>query len=361
VTGREPFRLPGLASRPTIAALTASALVFGACLLGSFPLPAIRSVAQAPTLAAAPVAIDIDTQPIATFDIRDRSRRQFGLLEFRGGLVLRSSYKNFGGLSAIRVAADGAHFISLSDKGWWFRGRIVYAGTRPDAIADAEMAPILGADGLPLIDRGWFDTESIAEDGGTLYVGIERVHQIVRFNYGKDGLLARGQPIVVPPGLRSLPANKGLEALVFAPKGSALPGTLIAISERGLDRAGNILAFLIGGASPGTFTVKRIASYDISDAALLPGGDLLILERKFSWTAGLFVRMRRIALAEIKPGALVDGPVLFEADLGYEIDNMEGLSVHRSASGEIVLTLVSDDNFSVLQRTLLLQFTLAEP
>jgi hypothetical protein len=361
VTGRAPLRLSGLASRPTIAALTASALVVGACLLGSFPLVAVRSAAQAPTLAAAPIAIDVDAQPIATFDIRDRSRRQFGLLEFRGGLVLRSSYKNFGGLSAIRVAADGAHFISLSDKGWWFRGRIVYAGARPDAIADAEMAPILGADGRPLIDRGWFDTESIAEDGGTLYVGLERVHQIVRFNYGKDGLLARGQPIVVPPGLRALPSNKGLESLVFAPKGSALPGTLIAISERALDRVGNILAFLIGGASPGTFTVKRSASYDISDAALLPGGDLLILERKFSWTSGLFVRMRRIALAEVKPGALVDGPILFEADLGYEIDNMEGLSVHRSASGEIVLTLVSDDNFSVLQRTLLLQFTLAEP
>ena len=110
-------------------------------------------------------------------------------------------------------------------------------------------------------------------------------------------------------------------------------GTLIALSERGLDKAGNILAFLIGGPSPGGFTVKRSASYDISDAALLPGGDLLVLERKFSWTGGLTVRMRRIALADIKPGALVDGPALFEADLGYEIDNMEGLSVHRGPGG----------------------------
>jgi hypothetical protein len=57
----------------------------------------------------------------------------------------------------------------------------------------------------------------------------------------------------------------------------------------------------------------------------------------------------------------VDGPVLLEADLGYEIDNMEGLSVHRNAGGETVLTLISDDNFLPFQRTLLLQFTLAEP
>jgi hypothetical protein len=319
---------------------------------------------QMPMAAEPPVAIEVTAQPITAFDIGDSSRRQFGLLEFRGGLVLRSPYKHFGGISAIRVASNGAQFIALSDKGWWLRGRIVYEGARPSAITDAEMAPILGADGRPLADRGWYDTESIADDGGTLYVGIERVHQILRFNYGRDGLLARGEPIALPPGMRSLPGNKGLEALVFVPKGAgdkALAGTLIAISERGLDNAGNIMGFLVGGRSPGTFTVKRSASFDVSDAALLPGGDLLLLERKFSWTGGLSVRLRRVALAGIKPGALVDGAILFEADLGYEIDNMEGLCVHRSTSGETVLTLISDDNFSIIQRTLLLQFTLVEP
>jgi hypothetical protein len=149
--------------------------------------------------------------------------------------------------------------------------------------------------------------------------------------------------------------------LVFVPKGLPLAGTLIAISERGLDKAGNIRGFLIGGASPGDFAVTRSSNYDVTDAALLPGGDVLLLERRFSWSSGLAVRMRRIPLGEIKPGAVVDGPVLFDVDLGYEIDNMEGLSVHRSAGGEVVLTLISDDNFSALQRTLLLQFTLAEP
>jgi len=335
-----------------------------AALVASLVLAADLGAAQTVSSAEPPRAIDVQAQPLAAFDVRDPSRRQFGLLEFQGGLVLRSSSRHFGGVSAIRVAADGAHFIALTDKGWWWRGRIVYSDARPVGIADSEMAPILGADGRPLAARGWFDTESIAEDGGTLYVGIERVHQIVRFNYGKDGLLARGQPIAVPPALRSLPANKGLEALVFVPKGAkepALAGALIAISERGLDKAGNIVAFVIGGPSPGGFAVRRSESYDISDAALLPGGDLLLLERKFSWLSGLAIRIRRVALGEIKPGALVDGPTLFEADLGYEIDNMEGLSVHRNAEGEIVLTLVSDDNFSMIQRTLLLQFTLAEP
>jgi len=62
----------------------------------------------------------------------------------------------------------------------------------------------------------------------------------------------------------------------------------------------------------------------------------------------------------IAPNALVDGAVIFQADLGQEIDNMEGIDAHVTADGETVLTLVSDDNFSPLQRTLLLQFTLVE-
>src|SRR5258708_4167666 len=236
--------------RPT-APIAASALL----------LALVAGDAQVSPSAAPPVAIEVHSESITAFDIRDTSLRQFGLLEFRGGLVLRSSYQHFGGISAIRVAPDGAHFIALTDKGWWFRGRIVYEGTRPSGIADAEMAPILGADGRPLAARGWYDTESIAEDGGNLYVGIERVHQIVRFNYGKEGLFARGRPIALPPGLRSLPPNRGIEALVFVPKGLPLAGTLIAISERGLDKAGNITGFLIGGPSPGNFALKRSSTY----------------------------------------------------------------------------------------------------
>ncbi len=315
---------------------------------------------SAPALAQSPQPshIEIRAQPIVSFDNRDKELRRFGKLEFRGGLILTSSAREFGSLSAIRVEPDGGRFIAVTDKGFWLRGRIVYAGSRPAGIADAEIAPMLDANGKPLAARGWFDTEALAEDGGALYVGIERVHRIVKFDYAKDGLRARGVPIPVPAEIASLPWNKGIEALVFVPKGLPLAGTLIAFSERGLDSTGNLKAFLIGGPAPGTFYVRRSDEFDISDAALLPQGDLLVLERRFSWLRGLAVRIRRIALTQIKPGAIVDGPILFFADLGQEVDNMEGISVHRTASGETVLTLVSDDNFSPLQRTILLQFTL---
>jgi hypothetical protein len=65
-----------------------------------------------------------------------------------------------------------------------------------------------------------------------------------------------------------------------------------------------------------------------------------------------------VPLAALKPGALADGRQLIFVDMGAQIDNMEGLSVHRATDGALVLTVVSDDNFSPLQRTLLLQFTL---
>ena len=156
------------------------------------------------------------------------------------------------------------------------------------------------------------------------------------------------------PGRRA----DGLEALVFVPKGMPLAGTLIAISERGLDASGNLIAFLVGGPSPGQFAVRRTESFDVSDAVLLASGDLLILERKFSLLAGVGIRIRRIPLTSVMPGAVVDGPAIFNADLGQEIDNMEGIDVHVTEEGDTVLTMVSDDNFSLIQRTLLLQFTL---
>jgi hypothetical protein len=160
--------------------------------------------------------------------------------------------------------------------------------------------------------------------------------------------------------MRKLPNNKGVEALVMVPKGLPLAGTLIAISERGLDSAGDIIGFLIGGPQPGDFAVRRTDDFDISDAVILRSGDLLILERKFSWLSGVGIRVRRIALTSLVRGATVDGPTIFEADLGNEIDNMEGIDAHVTPDGDTVLTIVSDDNFSKIQRTLLLQFTLAE-
>jgi hypothetical protein len=307
-----------------------------------------------------PVSIEVNARPIASFDPRDRSHVRFGALQYRSGLVLTSSFRGFGGLSGLRLDARGERFISFSDKGSWFTGRIVYQGREMTGLADVEAAPMMGADGKPITACGWFDSESIALDGSFVYIGLERVNQVLRFDFSKGFTRALGEVVAMPPAVRKLPFNKGLEALVFVPKGLPLAGTLIAMSERGIDASGNLIAFLVGGPTPGQFSVRRTNDYDISDATLLPSGDLLVLERKFSLLSGIGIRIRRIGLSSLAPGAVVDGPSIFDADLGQEIDNMEGIDSHVTPEGDTVLTLISDDNFSLIQRTLLLQFTLVE-
>ena len=71
------------------------------------------------------------------------------------------------------------------------------------------------------------------------------------------------------------------------------------------------------------------------------------------------MRIRGIAADTVVAGAVLDGEVLIEAGFAQAIDNMEGMAVDTDAGGT-VLTLMSDDNRSFLQRTLLLRFRLAE-
>ncbi|MBR0725916.1 esterase-like activity of phytase family protein [Bradyrhizobium manausense] len=321
--------------------------------------------AQAEHAVTEAVGIEVNARQIPFFEPRDRARVRFGQLAYRSGLVLTSPHRGFGGLSGLRFLDDkGERFLALSDQGSWFTGAIRYANGKMAGLDDVEAAPMLNSEGRPITEkRLWYDTESLARDGSLVYVGLERVNQIMRFDFARGGTRARGEVVPTPPALRKLPYNKGLEALVFVPKGmkgQPLAGTLIAMAEGGFDADGNLIGFLIGGPMPGQFSIKRTDKQYISDAVLLPSGELLILERKFSWFTGINIRIRSLPLKGIAPGALVDGPVLFEADLGHEIDNMEGIDAHVTAEGETVLTLVSDDNFSMLQRTLLLQFTLVE-
>jgi hypothetical protein len=306
-----------------------------------------------------PTRIEVSATPIASFEPADPTRIRFGALEFRGGLVLSSKYKAFGGFSELHIEPDGSHFISASDRGVWLRGRIVYRDGKPTGIADAEMAPMLGPDGKPLMARNWFDSESLTYRDGMLYVGFERVEKIVRFNYHRDGLAARGEPIPVPPDFKTLQNNQSLECLAAPPKGSPLSDKLIVVTEQSLDEAGNMRSFLLDGDDAARFSVKRHDDFDVSDCVAMPPNDLLLLERRFALLhGGLSMRIRRVPLSDIKPGAVVDGTKLIEADLGYQIDNMEGIGLHRNASGETIVTLISDDNFLPFQRTLLLQFAL---
>jgi hypothetical protein len=129
-------------------------------LAGATTLSAWPAAAQ-----DAPVAISVNARRIESFNPRDPSQTRFGALEFRGGLVLTSSFRGFGGLSGFRLDRAGETFLALSDKGRWFSGRLVYDRGRLAGLADVTSAPMLGHDGRKITQRGWFDTESLARDG----------------------------------------------------------------------------------------------------------------------------------------------------------------------------------------------------
>ena len=153
---------------------------------------------------------------------------------------------------------------------------------------------------------------------------------------------------------------KGFEAVAMIRSGRH-KGAIVAFAERLHDRNGHHAAWILSGEQAKQFSLTDIAGFDPTDAVGLANGDLILLERRFRWTEGIKMRIRRIRAGEIAPGAVIKGEVLIEANMAQEIDNMEAISAHRARDGSTVLTLMSDDNFNgFLQRTLLLQFRLED-
>ncbi|BCB18291.1 esterase-like activity of phytase family protein [Bosea sp. ANAM02] len=319
--------------------------------LGALALP---GAAQAIEQTRFPVGVT--ARPIAAFEPRRPDQRRFGALQFRGGLVLSSGHTRFGGFSGLARLNGGRDLVAVSDRGYWLTAKVAYHDGKLSGLDEVEMAAILGGSGRPLARSGLYDTESLCIHDGAAYVGIERKHEIARFDWARDGVEARARPVPLPRELKRLPSNRGLEALGVMPAG-ALKGALVAIAERSGKADEPTLGAILGGPQPGLFRLARHDGYDITDLAFLPSGDMLVLERWYQPLRGVGMRIRRIAGRDIRPGALVDGQRLIEADMGYEIDNMEGLSVHQE-EGRTILTLISDDNFSFLQRTVLLEFEL---
>lgn len=307
-------------------------------------------------------AVTVEAQAFSGFSVFDSAKKQFGKLTFLGGLELRASDPEFGGISSALIDADGKGFVAISDHAHWIMGRFTAQGDVLTGVEQVRIAPMIAPNGRRMKDMRYFDSESLTRMGRHYYVGVERTHDIFRFDAVNGRPSGRGALIEVPKAMKGLNGNQGIEALGVMPPPSPFAGALIAIAERAprTSSTDDIPGWLIGGKVPGEFRVKRIGSFDITDLGFLPGGDLLVMERRFTPFFGLGFRIRRIALANIKPGALLDGEVLIEADLSQQIDNMEALMIHRGESGKIILTLMSDDNFSLLQRNLVLRFAMDE-
>lgn len=326
-----------------------SALLVSACFSSSFvkPLYAADNIA-------------IKSFPIAQFKVGS-DQADFGSFRFMGGLELTSENDLVGAMSGIRFFANRQDFIGVTDTGLWYKGQLLRdQNDSPSAVTDFQMAPIQNKNGMSSGSKWEFDAEGIALKGDKVFVSFERLARIDGFPL--DGVFTSAATETVPV---QIPAsefrrNGGLEALATAPIDSPLKGALLAFSESSVDRNGNLFAAITDGPMAGVFAVKRDAPFNITDADFLPNGDLLLLERRFNIATGIGMRIRKIKGADIKVGALVDGEVLLDAGSGFQIDNMEGMSVTKDEAGQVYVTLISDDNHSFLQRNLLLEFKLIE-
>ncbi|TSJ63948.1 hypothetical protein FO470_01205 [Starkeya sp. 3C] len=344
---------PGTApSRPLAAALLL-------LCLAPLPVQAQSDAAVAPSAAPSAARIEIAATPIERLEAGGGTR--FGALEFRGGLVLSSAAADFGGLSGLVVDPDGAGFVAVTDRGFWLSGRIRSEGDRPTGIADARLARLRAAGGGTLAGRRRGDAESLARTKAGYLVGIERRQELWLFP-GDDPLTSAGRRLLADPALATLGGNQGPEALLAPPDGT--PSAIVVIGEESPDDAGILPGFLfapLGKPVPaGRFSIRRSDDFAATDAALADDGTVYLLERRFDFLRGVAMRIRRFPLSEIRPGARVEGEVVITANRLAAIDNMEGLALHRNAAGELILTLVSDDNFSALQRTLLLRFAVVD-
>jgi hypothetical protein len=315
--------------------------------LTGFALTALLAVAAS----AEPLAVNV--QPIDDFGAIGGTE---GALEFLGGVDVSSQDSLFGGFSGIDMI-DTDTALLIGDSGTYARAHLVHEGGRLVGLADTEFGSIF-PDGSVSKEAG--DAEDMALDPTDRSRGVivreRQANALLTFDLVDAGP-ANFAPREVGAPNRVLRSNKGLESVAYAPPASPLAGEIIAIAEANPRGQTDIPGWIAG---KGSFTIARRDDFDVSSARFLPNGDLILLERRYSPAWGIAMRLRRIPGETVKIGARLDGEILLDAGMTSQIDNMEGLAVSQDDSGRTILTIVSDDNFSILQRTLILQFALVD-
>lgn len=285
--------------------------------------------------------------------LADPSLRRVGALTYLGGIRLASRDPAFGGFSSLAI--DGKRFTLLSDGGLIFRFEMG-ADLRPRDFGFGALPDGPGT--------GWSkeqrDSESLAVDpvSGTAWVGFERANAIGRYSRG----LARSEAARAPAEMRRWPLNAGAEALVrlrdgrflvFAEDRSAPGGGTEALrfDRDPTDRR----------ARAERFAYRAPAGYRPTDAAELPDGRLLVLNRAISLAGGFTAKLVVVDARAIREGARIDGREI--ASFAYPIvhDNFEGVAITRAGTATIVWLLSDDNSPTWFQRTLLLKFRLELP
>lgn len=313
------------------------------------------SVDALPKAAPSSVAIDVSSEFIEHLGRFSSGRTMYGLLEWLGGLSLSSDEPTFGGFSGLAFV-DPDHFLAISDRGSVLSARLVREGGRLTALADTSMGPLPGI-GLEL-PRWCRDAEGLALKDDEAFVSFEGETRVIRYRLKGNELTRLEGPLPLSQEIDAAnQANRGLEAIATIPDGSPYAGGFVILSEK--PRNGRILGWIIGSGPIKTFSLPQSGELLAADADFTAQGDLIILERNFSILSGLVVQMRRVRAEDFRAGSIAHIDLLFRANLGDGMDNMEALDIQPMGDeGDSLVSLMSDDNFSFIQSTLLLQFRL---
>lgn len=279
-----------------------------------------------------------------------------GRLIYRGGVELTSDDSHFGGFSGLSVSPDGRGLLAISDRAQWLAAGLVYDNKgRLAGLANARMAPLTGSDGA-VISGADADSEGLALADGEALVSFERKPRVDAYKISADGVLhfdARRLDLGDVPALRN---NQSLESVA-----QLSDGRLIVVAEGGAggddpSRTG----WIANGDELSTFTYKPAPDFNVADAHAGPDGAVYFLERAYSKLLGVRIRVTATTEAALKSGANVTGVNIAELGALYAIDNFEGLATRKDILGRTFLYLISDDNFSDRQKTLLLMFELTD-
>ena len=283
-------------------------------------------------------------------DLTDPGVRRVGALTYLGGIRLASRDPAFGGFSALAIAGD--RFTLLSDGGLIFRFAMG-PDLRPRDFGFGALPDGPGT--------GWSkeqrDSESLAVDPatGAAWVGFERANAIGRYAPG----LTRSEAARAPAEMRRWPLNAGAEALVRLRDGRFL----VFAEDRSAKGGGTEALRFDRDPTDPQVRVERFAyhappGYRPTDAAELPDGRLLVLNRAITLADGFTATLAMVDAAPIREGARIGGREI--ARFAYPIahDNFEGVAITREG-GATIVWLLSDDNAPTwFQRTLLLKFRL---
>lgn len=307
--------------------------------------------------------ITVTSVPVTKFKSAALGEQVEGVI-WRGGILMQSESEKFGGLSGLAFTTPEQKLAFVSDTGWFISGQLLYDDAlSPLELIGVEVDAINNSKGVPLPRAFARDAEAmtpITRNGeiAAVRVGFENLTRVADFELrdGRPGGAAR--EVAIPDWLTSLRTNESLEAICIASPASPVAGSTMLITEGDETPDGNIAAYMRGNRDRGAFSIVKASGLNPTDCAFLPDGDMLLLERG-AGLLGFVMQVRRIAAAEVRPGAAIEGEVILTAS-GGSIDNMEGIAVHTAPDGETRFTIVSDDNFNDWERTLLLEFALPE-